>query len=60
MFGEQTLTECLEVSPTSLIFPVAVWIAGGLLLTVVLIHICVTDVSDGRNHPSFVLGKYLM
>lgn len=30
-----------------------------LLLTVVLTHICVTDVSDGRNHSSFVLGKCL-
>lgn len=53
IFGERTLSECLEVSPMSLLFPVALW----LLLTVMLIHICVTDVSDGRNHPSFVLGK---
>lgn len=57
MFGQQNLTEFLEVSPTSFLFPVALWIAEGLLLTVMLIHICVADVSDGRNHPLFVLGK---
>lgn len=40
-------------------FFAALWAAERLLLTVMLIHICVTDVSDGRNHPSFVLGKCL-
>lgn len=59
MFGQQNLTEFLEVSPTSFLFPVALWIAEGLLLTVMLIQICVADVSDGRNHPLFVLGKCL-
>lgn len=59
IFGEQNLTGCLEVSPKSFLPPVALWITARLLLTVTVIHVRVTDVSDRRNHPSFVLGRCL-
>lgn len=58
-FGEQNLTDCLEVSPKNFVPAAALWITARLLLTVMFIHICATDVSDRRNHPSFVLGKCL-